>query len=130
MIIRELTAGVRILLEKGLSRHHISRDQQFQENTQKFLLCQKTKVARKRGQGEPPGAHTTPRRRPALATPPGGAATLAHLCQCPLMAYRLHPRWEPQEEGMMSTVASLPLVVKPRFIEPVGESQTSEGDVC
>jgi hypothetical protein len=38
--------------------------------------------------------------------------------------------WEPQEEGMMSTVASLPSVVKPRFIEPVGESQTSEGDAC
>jgi hypothetical protein len=37
------------------------------------------------------------------------------------------PRWEPQEEGMMSTAASLPSVVKPRFIEPVGESQTSEG---
>jgi hypothetical protein len=31
---------------------------------------------------------------------------------------------------MMSTVASLPLVVKPRFIEPVGESQTSKGDAC
>jgi hypothetical protein len=31
---------------------------------------------------------------------------------------------------MMSTVASLPSVVKPRFIEPVGESQTSEGDAC
>jgi hypothetical protein len=31
---------------------------------------------------------------------------------------------------MMSTTASLPLVVKPRFIEPVGESQTSEGDAC
>jgi hypothetical protein len=29
---------------------------------------------------------------------------------------------------MMSTTASLPSVVKPRFIEPVGESQTSEGD--
>jgi hypothetical protein len=29
---------------------------------------------------------------------------------------------------MMSTVASLPSIVKPRFIEPVGESQTSEGD--
>jgi hypothetical protein len=28
----------------------------------------------------------------------------------------------------MSTAASLPSVVKPRFIEPVGESQTSEGD--
>jgi hypothetical protein len=31
---------------------------------------------------------------------------------------------------MMSTTASLPSVVKPRFIEPVGESQTSEGDAC
>jgi hypothetical protein len=29
MIIRELAARVRILLEKGLSRHHISEDQQF-----------------------------------------------------------------------------------------------------
>jgi hypothetical protein len=33
MIIGELTAGVRILLEKGPSRHHISEDRQFQENT-------------------------------------------------------------------------------------------------
>jgi hypothetical protein len=29
MIIGELAAEVRILLEKGLSRHHISEDQQF-----------------------------------------------------------------------------------------------------
>jgi hypothetical protein len=29
MIIGELAAGVRILLEKGLSRYHISEDQQF-----------------------------------------------------------------------------------------------------
>jgi hypothetical protein len=33
MIIGELTAGVKILLEKGLSRYHITEDQQFQENT-------------------------------------------------------------------------------------------------
>jgi hypothetical protein len=33
MIIGELAAGVRILLEKGLSRHHIFEDQQFHENT-------------------------------------------------------------------------------------------------
>jgi hypothetical protein len=59
MIIGELAAGVRILLEKGPSRHHISEDQQFQENTQKFIFHRKTKVARRRGQGEPPGAHTT-----------------------------------------------------------------------
>jgi hypothetical protein len=31
MIIGELTAGVRILLEKGPSRHHISEDQQFRK---------------------------------------------------------------------------------------------------
>jgi hypothetical protein len=40
MIIGELTAGGRILLEKGLSRYHIFRDQQFSENNQKFLFCQ------------------------------------------------------------------------------------------
>jgi hypothetical protein len=34
MITGEFTAGVRILLEKGPSRHHISEDQEFQENTQ------------------------------------------------------------------------------------------------
>jgi hypothetical protein len=31
---------------------------------------------------------------------------------------------------MMSIAASLSSVVKPRFIKPVGESQTSEGDAC
>jgi hypothetical protein len=65
MIIGEFTAGVRILLEKGLSRHHISEDQQFSENTQKFLFGQKMEVARRRGRGDSPGAHTTPWRGPA-----------------------------------------------------------------
>jgi hypothetical protein len=27
-------------------------------------------------------------------------------------------------------ISKFPSVVKPRFIEPVGESQTSEGDTC
>jgi orotate phosphoribosyltransferase-like protein len=49
MIIGELTSRVRILLEKGQSRYNISEDQQFSENTQKFLFCQKTAVARRRG---------------------------------------------------------------------------------
>jgi orotate phosphoribosyltransferase-like protein len=48
MIIEELTARVRILLEKGLSRYNISEDQQFLKNTQKFLFCQKAEVARRR----------------------------------------------------------------------------------
>jgi hypothetical protein len=59
MIIRELAAGVKILLEKGPSRYHISEDQQYQENTQKFIFHQMTKVARRRERGEQPGAHTT-----------------------------------------------------------------------
>jgi hypothetical protein len=59
MIIGGLAAGVRILLEKGPSRHHISEDQQFQENTQKFIFYQKTKVAIRREREEQQGAHTT-----------------------------------------------------------------------
>jgi hypothetical protein len=59
MIIGELAAGVRILLEKGPSRHHISEDQQFQENIQKFIYYQKTKVARRGERKEQQGAHTT-----------------------------------------------------------------------
>jgi hypothetical protein len=57
MIIGELAAGVRILLEKGPSRHHISEDQQFQRNTQKFIYYQKTKVARRRRREEQQGPH-------------------------------------------------------------------------
>jgi hypothetical protein len=59
MINGEFSAGVRILLEKGPSRYNISEDQQFQENTQKFLFRQKTEVARRRGRSEPPRSHTT-----------------------------------------------------------------------
>ena len=62
MIIGELTAGVRILLEKGLSRYNISEDQEFPENIQKFIFRQMTEEARRRaGEGHrgpipPPGA--------------------------------------------------------------------------
>jgi hypothetical protein len=34
------------------------------------------------------------------------------------------------EEGMMSTVASLSLSKKPRFVDPIGKSQSQEGDAC
>ena len=66
MIIGELITGVRILLEKGLSRCNISEDQEFPENIQRFLFCQKTEEARRRAGGGPQGAHTTPRRGLAL----------------------------------------------------------------
>jgi hypothetical protein len=40
------------------------------------------------------------------------------------------PVGKPQEEGMMNIAASFSLSKKPRFIEPVGKSQTQEGDAC
>jgi hypothetical protein len=70
MIIGELAAGVRILLEKGPSRHNISEDQQFQRNTQKFIYYKKTKVARRRKREEQQGGLTTRWRGPI----PGRAA--------------------------------------------------------
>jgi hypothetical protein len=30
----------------------------------------------------------------------------------------------------MSTAASIPSVTKPRYVNPVGKSQTQEGDAC
>jgi hypothetical protein len=47
-----------------------------------------------------------------------------------LDAGRITTQLRTQEEGMMSIVASLSLNKKPRFIELVGKSQTSEGDAC
>ena len=66
MIIGEFTTGVRILMEKGPSRYNILEDQEFPENIQKFLFCQKTEEARRRAGVGPQGALTTPRRGPAL----------------------------------------------------------------
>jgi hypothetical protein len=47
-----------------------------------------------------------------------------------LDAGRITTQLEPQEESMMNTVASLSLNMKPRFIDLVGKSQTSEGNAC
>jgi hypothetical protein len=33
-------------------------------------------------------------------------------------------------EGVMSKAASFPSVMKPRYVNPVGKSQTPEGDAC
>ena len=66
MIIGELTAGVRILLEKGPSRYNISKDQEFPENIPKFIFHQKTEEARRRAGGGPQGADTTSGRGPVL----------------------------------------------------------------
>jgi hypothetical protein len=37
---------------------------------------------------------------------------------------------ETPREGVMSTAASFPSVMKPRFNRPIGKSQTPKGDAC
>jgi hypothetical protein len=53
MIIGGFAAGVRILLEKGPSRHHILEDQEIPKKYQKIILCQKTEEAKRRRREEP-----------------------------------------------------------------------------
>jgi hypothetical protein len=64
MIIGGFAAGVRILLEKGPSRHHISEDQEIPEKYQKIIFRQKTEGARRRTREEPQGGLTTRGREP------------------------------------------------------------------
>jgi hypothetical protein len=58
MIIGGFAVRVRILLEKGPSRHHISEDQKILEKCQKIIFYQKTEEARRRSREEPRGRHT------------------------------------------------------------------------
>jgi hypothetical protein len=39
MIIGGFAAGVRILLKKGPSRHHVSEDQEILEKYQEIIFC-------------------------------------------------------------------------------------------
>jgi hypothetical protein len=48
MIIGGIAIGVRILREKGPSRHHVSEDQEIPEKYQKIMFHQKTEEARRR----------------------------------------------------------------------------------
>jgi hypothetical protein len=52
MIIGGFAVGVRILLEKGPSRHHISEDQEIPEKYQEIIFYQKTEEARRRRREE------------------------------------------------------------------------------
>jgi hypothetical protein len=78
MIIGGFAARVRILLEKGPSRHHILEDQKIPEKYSEIMFRQKTEAARRRERGttgwaHPQGAraHPWPRRpvvRPSWPT--------------------------------------------------------------
>jgi hypothetical protein len=58
MIIGGVAAGVRILLEKGPSRHHILKIRKIPEKYQEIIFSQKTQEARRRSREEPgAGSH-------------------------------------------------------------------------
>jgi hypothetical protein len=58
MIIGGVAAGVRILLEKGPSRHHILKIRKIPEKYQEIIFSQKTQEARRRSREEPGGTLT------------------------------------------------------------------------
>jgi hypothetical protein len=87
MIMGGFAARVRILLEKGPSRHHISEDQEILEKYQKIIFRQKTEGARRRRREEPQGGHITRGAGPPLAAPACGVATLAHYCHRPFVYF-------------------------------------------
>jgi hypothetical protein len=64
MIIGGFVAGVRILLEKGPSRHHILEDQEILKKYQEIIFYQKTEEARSRRREGPHGSLTTRGRGP------------------------------------------------------------------
>jgi hypothetical protein len=66
MIIGGFASRVRILLEKGSSRHHVSEDQEIPEKYQKIIFCQKIEEARRRKREEQQGGLTTRGRGPTL----------------------------------------------------------------
>jgi hypothetical protein len=59
MIIGGVAAGVRILLEKGLSRDYILKIRKIPEKCQEIIFYQKTPEARRRSREEPGAASRT-----------------------------------------------------------------------
>jgi hypothetical protein len=91
MIIGGFAARVRILLEKGLSRHHISEDQEIPEKYQKIIFTKRLKKSEggvEKSHGA--GTHTGGMARP-LAAPAYCVATQAHFCHRPF-AYFIIPK--------------------------------------
>jgi hypothetical protein len=96
MIIGGIAARVRILLEKGPSRHHISKIRKIPEKYQKIIFYQKTEEARRRRREGPQGSLTTRGAAQPLAVPPCGESPLAHFCHRPF-TYFIIPKNLSQE---------------------------------
>jgi hypothetical protein len=127
MIIGGFAAGVRILLEKGPSRHHISKIRKIPENIRKLYFARRLKKPEGGGErghraASPPGGVAQP-----LAAPPYGESPLAHHGHRPF-AYFIVP--ENLSEGRSSeidTAASTGRKTPER--EKLSDRQESAGEI-
>jgi hypothetical protein len=127
MIIGGFAAEVRILLEKGPSRHHISEDPEIPEKYQKIIFRQKTGGARRRRREEPKGGHTTRGRRP---TPGRAGLWWGHpgpLLPSPLRIFH-HPR-KPKSRGGSEIDTAAPAGRKTSEREKLSGRQKSAGEI-
>jgi hypothetical protein len=88
MIIGGIATGVRILLEKGPSRHHVSEDQKIPEKYQKIIFFHKTEEARRKKREEPQGGLTHRRRGSTLGHAGLWTGHPGPLLPSPLRVYR------------------------------------------
>jgi hypothetical protein len=127
MIIGGFAAGIRILLEKGLSRHHISEDQEIPEKYQKIIFYQETEEARRRSREEPRGRHThrgrglTPGRTGLLCGHP------SPLLPSPLRVFH-HPR-KPKSRGVSEIDTAASAGQKTQEREKLSGRQKSAGEI-
>ena len=80
MIIGELIAGVRILLEKGPSRYHMPKDQKSPEEIEMLLFDHKLEEARRGAEVGHRGPLPHGGAAHLAVAPSGGEEALAHLC--------------------------------------------------
>jgi hypothetical protein len=127
MIIGGFATGVRILLEKGPPRHHISEDQEIPEKYQEIIFYQNTEEAKRRRREEPQGRLTHRGR----GLTPGRAGLLcgrpSPLLPLPLRVFH-HPR-KPKSRGASEIDTAVSIGRKTPEREKLFGRQESAGEI-
>jgi hypothetical protein len=126
LIIGGVAVGVRILLEKGLSRDHILMIRKIPEKYPEIIFSQKTHEARRGSREEPEGPHTPGWRGQPLAAPALREATLAHVWSRP-SAYIIVPENLSEEGSELDIAASAGRKTPER--EKLSSRQESAGEI-
>jgi hypothetical protein len=107
MIIGGIAVGVRILLEKGPSRHHVSEDQKIPKKTRKLYFTRRLKKPEGGGErSHREGSHTGG-TGPPLAAPACCEATLAHYCHRPFAYFIVSENLSQRGGSEIDTAASV-----------------------